>query len=85
VPLITMFYGIIITMYWDDHLPAHIHAKFGEHKAKFDLDGNVIDGEFPSNKKKLVVAWVDLHRGELEAEWELVQNKMPVMPIDPLK
>jgi hypothetical protein len=72
-------------MYWDDRLPAHFHAEFGEYEAKFDLDGNVIEGELPRNKKRLVEAWAILHKEELETEWKLVKNKMPVMPIDPLK
>ena len=84
MPLITKFYGIIITMYWNDHLPPHFHAKFGEYKALFDLDGNIIKGEFPSNQRKLVEAWVVLHKEELAADWELARESVPVLPIDPL-
>jgi hypothetical protein len=85
MPLITMFYGIIITMYWADHMPPHFHAEFGEYEASFDLDGNIIDGEFPNNKRKLVEAWAGLHKDELAADWKLAKKKVPVMPIDPLK
>jgi hypothetical protein len=72
-------------MYWTDHMPPHFHAEFGEYEAIFDLDGNVIKGELPNNKKKLVEAWADLHKDDLTADWKLAQNKMPIMPIDPLK
>jgi hypothetical protein len=85
MPLITMFYGIIITMYFDEHLPAHFHAKYGEHKASFDLDGNIIDGKLPNHKRKLVEAWAVLHKDELEADWDLARNGQDVMSIDPLK
>ncbi|GBU21625.1 hypothetical protein R80B4_01523 [Fibrobacteres bacterium R8-0-B4] len=85
MPLITAFYGIIITMYWNEHLPAHFHANYGEFEALFDLDGNVIEGELPNNKRKLVEAWALLHKEELAVDWKLVQNRVPVMPIDPLK
>jgi len=84
MPLITMFYGIIITMYWNDHLPPHFHAEFGEYEALFDLDGNIIEGEIPNNKRKLVEAWAVLHKEELAADWKLAQKKIPVLPIDPL-
>jgi hypothetical protein len=85
MPVITMFYGIIITMYWDDHLPPHFHASFGEYKDLFDLDGNIIDGDFPTDKRKLVDAWIVLHKEELAANWELARDKENVMPIAPLK
>jgi len=85
MPLLSMFYGIIIKMRWSDHLPAHIHAKFGEHKAVFDLEGNIIHGDLPNNKKQLVNAWIILHKEELEADWELAQGNEPVVPIEPLR
>jgi hypothetical protein len=80
-----MFYGIIITMRWSDHQPAHFHARFGEHKAVFDFEGNIIHGSLPKNKMKLVEAWVTLHKEELEADWVLSQDNEPIVPIDPLR
>jgi hypothetical protein len=85
MPFITMFYGIIITMYFDEKLPAHFHAEFRDHTALFDLDGNIIKGEFPIDKRKLVDAWTVLHKEELAADWELARDKENVMPIAPLK
>jgi len=85
MPTISMFYGIIISMYFNDHNPPHIHAKYQNEKAIFDLDGNLIDGTFPKKQTKLVVAWIEIHQDAIAANWELAQNKQPLYKISPLK
>ena len=35
------------------------------------MDGPLLDGEIPSTKQKLVVAWIDIHKDELIADWNL--------------
>ena len=32
MPVISRFLGIVIAMYWNDHAPAHFHAKYGEYE-----------------------------------------------------
>ena len=65
-------------MYFNDdeqhHLP-HFHVKYAEHNASFDLEGNLLAGEFPIKQKKYVVAWADIHKDELSALWEIMQNE----------
>lgn len=39
MPVLSMFYGIIIRMYFDDHNPPHFHAEYQGYKAQFDMDG----------------------------------------------
>ena len=85
MPAISMFYGIIIYMYYEDHTPPHFHAVFSGQEASFDFSGKIIEGKFPRNKRKLVEAWIILHKEELEANWTLAKNMAQVMPIDPLK
>ena len=84
-----MFYGIIIFMYFMDnkeHNLPHIHAKYQEFEAVFELeDGNIIKGGFPKNKTKLVQAWIELHKDELKANWELAITGNHIYPIEPLK
>ena len=62
MPTISMFYGIIIRMYYDDHNPPHFHAFFGEDKATFNFDGELIDGNMPNSKMKLISAWTLIHK-----------------------
>ena len=77
MPVISSFYGIIIRMYFNDseqHHTPHFHAKYADCEASFDLDGNLIAGSFPPKQTKYVVAWADIHREELAALWEIMQN-----------
>jgi hypothetical protein len=89
MPTLAMFYGIIIRMYYFDnqqHNLPHIHAEYGESRAVFSLvDGELLAGELPKNKRKLVEAWIEIHREELIADWQLAINGQEPFKIDPLK
>ena len=86
MPTISMFYGILIRMFYDDHNPPHIHALYNEYETVYDFDGNLIDGEkLPSKQHKLVLAWIEIHKEELTANWKLAQYGEAMFKIDPLK
>lgn len=56
MPTISLFYGIIIRMYWKDnakHKMPHMHAYYGDYEAIFTLDGDILSGEFPKNNPPL--------------------------------
>jgi len=87
--VISMFYGIIISMYYLDnkkhHLP-HIHVKYQHQEAVIGIpEGKLIEGELPPNKMKLVAAWIEIHKDELMADWELAINGENIFKIEPLK
>ena len=88
MPIISMFHGIIIRLYFLDnehrHLP-HFHAKYAESEASIGIgDGEVLSGELPRKQLRLVQAWVELHRDELTADWELAASGENPYKIDPL-
>lgn len=56
MPIISMFYGIVISMYYDEHNPPHFHAYYGDFKAIFDFDGELLKGEMPKKQQKLIAA-----------------------------
>ena len=84
MPTISMFYGILVRMYYDDHNPPHFHAFYGNYKATFSLDGELIDGQMPSKQNKLIIAWAVIHKEELLANWELAKNGETLFNITPL-
>jgi len=45
----------------------------------------LIEGKLPKNKLRIVLAWVELRKEELLADWELAQNGELPFKIDPLK
>ena len=67
------------------HNLPHIHAEYGDDEAVFDFEGNIIEGEFPKKKQRLVEAWIEIHREDLEANWMLLSNGEQFFKIDPLK
>jgi len=87
--VISMFYGIIISLYFLDrgrHNRPHLHAKYQEHEAVFSIpDGQLIEGRLPANKMKLVQAWIEIHHDELQADWELAAQGQAVFKIEPLR
>ncbi len=89
MPTISMFYGILILMYFYDnkkHSRPHIHAEYAEHEASLAIDdGAVLAGSLPSSKLKLVQAWIEIHREDLMADWKLAVSGESVFKIDPLR
>ena len=87
--IISMFYGIIISIYFLDnkrHNIPHLHVKYQENEAVVSLPlGEVLEGEIPPNKMKLVLAWIEIHREELMADWELAIKGESVFKIEPLR
>jgi hypothetical protein len=84
-----MFYGIIVRMLFMDtkqhHLP-HIHVEYQGMKAVVTIPGgDLLEGELPGKKLRLLQAWIDIHEEELMADWALASNGEPVFPIDPLR
>lgn len=89
MPIISMFYGIVIRMYFFDdkqhHVP-HVHAEYAGQRGVFDiLEGGVLAGALPAGKATLVQAWIEIHREELLAAWNLAVNGEEVFRIEPLK
>jgi len=85
VPSISRFYGIVVSMYSSDHPPPHFHARYGEYEAKIDIaTGEPQAGELPVRALRLIREWVELHRAELLADWELAQARKELAKIDPL-
>ena len=88
MPVISMFYGIIIRMQCEHggkhHLP-HIHVICGEEESVFSLDGELIEGTISVSKKKLVEAWIEIHKEELLANWKLLDEGEQSFKIEPLK
>ena len=88
MPTLSMFFGIIIRMFYapKEHNPPHIHVYYQDSKAVIDIDTcEILDGTIPPKQLRLVVAWVEIHIEELIADWKLCQNGEKPFKIDPLK
>ena len=85
MPEISLFAGIRITMYYDDHNPPHFHASYNGFLALIDIEnGYVIRGALPGRQLKYVLAWAEFHKDELMQNWELAREGKPLEKILPL-
>lgn len=89
MPVISMFYGVIVLMYYFDnrkHHQPHIHVQYADDEAVVSIpDGQVIEGSIRSSKLRLVQAWIEIHQDELMANWQLAVNGQAVFKIEPLR
>jgi hypothetical protein len=89
MPVISTFYGIVVLMFYFDnkrHYLPHIHAQYGEFEAVISIsDGDVLEGDLPKSKMKLVQAWIEIHKDELMTNWLLAIKGQQLYKIEPLK
>ncbi len=86
MPTISIFFGISIKMFYDEHNPPHLHAEHQGDKASFDFRGNILRGDIGSRTAvRLIREWIDLHQNELEDNWNEMQAGREFRRIDPLK
>ena len=86
--ILSLFYGIIVRMYMEvggKHNMPHIHAEYAGKKIVMSLDGEILQGDFPSKQLQLLKAWMIIHHEDLQANWELLSSGEPIFRIDPLK
>ena len=86
MPTISIFYGIVIQMFWAEHAPPHFHALYAEYEAQINIQTlEIIKGELPKRALALVFEWANEHRSELMEDWELCANMQTPKKISPLK
>ena len=85
MPTISMFYGILVRMIFrdvDKHHAPHIHVEYQGQEAVYAIaDGEVLAGELPPSKHKLVAAWIELRKEDLMADWALAVAGSPLQNI----
>ena len=85
MPEICRFFGIIIRMFYEDHLPPHFHAEYGDHEAIIHIYTlGIIAGSLPHRALGLVMEWASLHSEELIDCWNKAKNLEPLGHIQPL-
>jgi hypothetical protein len=83
-----MFFGIIVRMYCGkaEHNPPHVHVYYQDFKAIFGIaTAEMTEGNLPPRQIRLMAAWIELHREELQADWELASRGELPFKIDPLR
>jgi hypothetical protein len=85
MPYVSMFFGIIIRMFYNDHNPPHFHADYQGTEGIFDFNGKMLQGNIRSNiAKNLIKKWTKLRREELVQNWINIEEKGIINKIEPL-
>lgn len=89
MPELSRFFGIVIRMFVEaggQHHRPHFHAYFQDQAGVFAVDTiECLGGSLPKTQVRLVEAWAEIHRTELQTDWELLQSGRPPVKIEPLR
>ncbi len=86
MPQVSEFFGITISLYYNDHMPPHFHAEYGEYEAIYRIDTlEITRGGLPRRAHALVVEWASLHRAEIRDDWERARLEQPLIIIEGLE
>ena len=82
MPIVAIFYGIMIRMFWDDHNPPHFHAIYGNAQTLFQIsNGERIAGALPPAAERLVRDRAQILKAELEDNWFRAINQQELLKI----
>ena len=86
MPEIARFYGIIITMYYDDHNPPHFHSRYGDESIVVSIGAlSILEGQMSPRALGLIIEWAAQHKEELMEDWDLAKKNQTPKKITPLK
>ncbi|MFB3893423.1 MAG: DUF4160 domain-containing protein [Phycisphaerae bacterium] len=68
------------------HSRPHIRVRYQDEEAVYAIpEGELLSGAIPSAKARLVQAWIEIHREDLMADWQLAVSGQLPHKIEPLK
>ena len=86
MPAVSIFFGIVIRMFYNDHDPVHFHAEYQGQRGKFDLTGRMVAGNIASKTaRRLIRQWAERHEAEIRANWRRMKTGKPLETIEPLR
>jgi Domain of unknown function (DUF4160) len=86
LPTLSLFFGIAVRMYFDEHGPPHFHVYYGDYAAVLLIDTlEVREGRLPPRALALVLEWASAHRAELRDNWQRAERHEPLLAIEPLQ
>jgi hypothetical protein len=84
MPTISTFYGIRISMNYNEHNPPHFHAEYQHYEVTIDIQTGAVTGKMPRRALNLIWAWQDERQAELLENWERARQRQSLRQIEPL-
>jgi hypothetical protein len=86
MPEVSRFFGIVITMYHNDHAPSHFHVRYADQRALVAIETlTLLRGRLSPRVFGMVVEWAAMHQAELLENWDRARQQVPLSKIDPLE
>jgi hypothetical protein len=86
MPVVSRFYGIIIRMFYRDHLPPHFHVEHGEYELVVEINPiRIKEGKAPNRVRSMVLEWAALHQQELLDNWHRCRTGQAPLSIESLE
>ena len=85
MPEISRFYGIVVFMNFNDHLPPHFHARYQDQEVTIDIETGMVTGTMTKRALRMLFEWLENHQEELMMNWERARARQPLENIEPLK
>jgi len=86
MPTLSIFYGLVVKMYYKDHQKPHIHVQYQDDNAVIEIEtAELKEGNLPIRQLRFVQAWVEIHKEDLMSNWKLCKDGNEPFRIEPLK
>lgn len=86
MPEISRFFGIVISMNYNDHEPPHFHVRYGEQRAIIGIAPlALLRGDPAPRALAMVMEWAAKHLDTLRDDWALARAQQALLPIAPLE
>jgi hypothetical protein len=85
MPVISRFFGILVTINYREHDPPHFHAWYSGHEGTIGIADGQVNGDLPRRVVALLLEWWQLHREELGENWRRARSGEQLMQISPLE
>ena len=84
MPTICRFFGIVVFMNYNDHLPPHFHARYQDQEVTVEIETGVVQGRMSRRELRMVLEWSETYQPELMDNWNRARGRRPLQQIPPL-
>ncbi len=85
MPIISKFFGILVTMNYREHGPPHFHAWYSGREGTIGIADGAVQGDLPNRVVGLLQEWRQLHREEIAENWQRARAGEQLLQIAPLE
>ncbi|MFZ4655398.1 MAG: DUF4160 domain-containing protein [Caldilineaceae bacterium] len=86
MPEVSRFFGIIISLNYNEHPPPHFHVRYNDQKALVDIESlRLLEGHLSPRALGMVIEWASRYQVDLRVNWSLARQMKPLKKIPPLE